>query len=413
MLRSRRPTRLLPISISAAPAKDLRASARQSFLISFLLLTFALCMATNLQAQASDPADPEVQTPIRIKGQGQANIVGLTPSQVKTAYGFAPSNSGSGQTIAIVVAYDNNTIEEDLAFFSETFGLPSCTSDSGCFRKIYAQGKKPGNHKLWSLESALDVEWAHAMAPLAKIILVEAKTAKLTDMMEAVDVAVATNASVISMSWGLGDSTTRPDLDFHFLAANKTFVAASGDFGNFVLYPSASPHVISVGGTTLSVGVGGTYLGETAWSDSGGGLSIAEPVPAYQVPFNPFDKRGTPDVAYNGDPDTGFAVYNSNPYFGLKGWLQIAGTSAGVPQWAAIIASANSARVAASLPLLTGTNAALYAAATSAYSNYFHDINDGSTNGSCGAVCTTGLGYDFVTGLGTPKASALIDALAQ
>ncbi len=403
MLRSRILTGLLPFV----------ADRREPLRFFVLLLTFALCIATTVQAQV---ADPEVQLPLRIKGDAQPAIAGLTPNQVRTAYGFAPGNSGSGQTIAIVVAYDHHSIEEDLEFFSQTFGLPSCTSASGCFRKIYASGQKPGTNTLWALETALDVQWAHAMAPLANIILVEAKTAKLSDMMVAVDAAVATDASVISMSWGLGDSSTRPDLDFHFLASNKTFVAASGDFGNFVFYPSASPHVVSVGGTTLSVAADGTYLGETAWSGSGGGLSISEPVPSYQAPFNPFDKRGTPDVAYNGDPDTGFATYTSIPYFGFKGWLQIGGTSAGTPQWSALIASANSARVNAGKSPLTGSNAQLYiAAAKKEYKTNYRDVTSGSNDllGTCDALCDAAPGYDFVTGLGTPKASALIEALTQ
>jgi subtilase family serine protease len=195
-----------------------------------------------------------------------------------------------------------------------------------------------------------------------------------------------------------------------------TFVAVSGDSGSGVLYPATSPDVVAVGGTTLKVDPDGNYLEETAWSGSGGGLSSFEPEPLYQakfkIPNNPLHWRGTPDVAYNGDPKTGFAVYTSIPFQGLKGWLQIGGTSAGVPQWAALIASANSARVQAGKVPLTGSNAELYIAATRNYKANYHDITTG-TNGSCGAVCTAAPGYDYVTGLGTPRASALVKALAQ
>jgi subtilase family serine protease len=151
-------------------------------------------------------------------------------------------------------------------------------------------------------------------------------------------------------------------------------------------------------------------------SGSGGGLSIAEDEPLYQalfdIPNNPAGKRGIPDVAYDGDFETGFAVYNSHPFLGLKGWLQIAGTSAGAPQWAALAAIVNSMRIAAGKSPMTGMNTALYSTAKQAYQNNFHDVMTG-TNGICGVHCTATAGYDYVTGLGSPRANNLIDALVQ
>jgi subtilase family serine protease len=204
------------------------------------------------------------------------------------------------------------------------------------------------------------------------------------------------------MSWGGPEFATEAGFDNHFIAANVTFVAASGDFGNPGFYPAASPNVTGVGGTTLSVDAAGNLV-ETAWSGSGGGISTVEQEPSYQLPFQSSGARGIPDVAYNAG--IGYAVYDSTPYKGVGGWFPVGGTSAATPQWAALLAIANSARLQNNKSELTGANAALYKAAAD-----FNDVTSG-TNGTCGAVCTAAPGYDFVTGLGSPKAAGLINAL--
>jgi subtilase family serine protease len=166
---------------------------------------------------------------------------------------------------------------------------------------------------------------------------------------------------------------------------------------------------VAVGGTTIhTADSSGTYQSETAWSGSGGGQSAFEGEPSYQVNFGiaSNNKRGVPDVAYGADPNTGFPVYDSVRYQGQAGWFQVGGTSAGAPQWAAVIAIANSMRAAATKGALTGAQSALYNAA---YSTSYHDITSGS-NGSCG-ICSAVTGYDFVTGLGSPKALALVNSL--
>jgi subtilase family serine protease len=368
----------------------------------------------TLRAQNSEI---QARPPLRINGVPQNSIVGLTPGQIRHQYGFDQiSNVGAGQTIAIVDAYEHPFIESDLAIFNQAFGLPACTTSNGCFRKIYAS-QHPGVDTLWDLEIALDVEWAHAIAPAAKLILVEAKTAHLTDLVQAVDVAVQNGASVVSMSWGTPEFNGETAFDNHFVASNVTFVAASGDFGNPAFYPAASPFVTAVGGTTLN-STTANYAGEVAWSGSGGGLSPYETEPHYQavfkIPNDPNGRRGLPDVAYNGDPTTGNAIYTSMPYQGAKGWLQIAGTSVGAPQWSALFAIVNSLRVAAGRPLLSGANASLYDSASTAksYAANYHDILSGS-NGTCGTTCNTSSGYDYVTGIGSPQANNLINALSK
>ena len=189
-----------------------------------------------------------------------------------------------------------------------------------------------------------------------------------------------------------------------------TFVAASGDSGSGVIYPAVSPYVLSVGGTTLHLDLNGNVLGsETAWSGSGGGISSVEAEPGYQTSYNisTGGKRGNPDVAYDADPNTGFLVYDSVPYYGRAGWWSVGGTSAGSPQWAALIALANQSRAAVSKgPLASNnlTSSPEYLAATGAivYSSDYTDIQSGS-NG-----LPAGPGYDLVTGLGSPKAGGLV-----
>ncbi len=339
---------------------------------------------------------------------------GLTPQQVSTAYGFsAISAQGQGQTIAIVDAFDDPRIEADLAVFSKQFGLPACTTKNGCFKKIYAKKKKPPTDAGWSGEIALDVEWAHAMAPQAKIILVEAASDSTADLYQAVQVAVQSGANVVSMSWGGGEDSSQTDYDKIFNNPNVTFTASSGDSGAGTIYPAASPYVLAVGGTTLSIDSYGNYQGETAWSGSGGGVSSVEAWPTYQsnLPIPQSNNmRGVPDVAYNADPQSGFSVYSSVPGDGGTGWQVVGGTSAGAPQWAALVAVANSAlntNIGGSL------NALLYAAAnptTGNYSYFFNDITSGS-NGDCDYYCSAQQGYDYVTGLGSPEVANLINEL--
>lgn len=341
-----------------------------------------------------------------------STVSGKTPALIRHAYGFdLVSNQGAGQTIAIIDAYDHAAIESDLNVFSTRFGLAACTTANGCFRKIYATGVKPAADSGWALEIALDVEWAHAIAPQARIMLVEAASSSFSDLMTAVDVAVRNGATVVSMSFGGSEFGSETYFDSHFKAAGVTFVASSGDNGYGVEYPAASQYVMSVGGTTLNIDSYGNYLGETAWSGSGGGLSSYEPETGGQSswPLPYAGKRGSPDVSYDGNPATGFAVYDSVTYNNQSGWFQVGGTSAGAPQWAALVSIANSVRRASGKTNLGNTYNAVYSAARSNYTGAVHDVATGS-NGSCGTVCNAGAGYDYVTGLGSPRANVLIPA---
>lgn len=339
---------------------------------------------------------------------------GIAPWKIRHAYGLnLVNNKGAGQTIAVVDAYDDPNIEADLAVFNAHYGLSPCTVASGCLRKIYASGSKPSANAGWAVEISLDVEWAHAIAPQAHILLVEAASNSLTDLLHAVDVAVRSGAGVVSMSWGASEFSGERTFDTHFAINGVTFLAASGDSGHGAEYPATSPYIVGVGGTSLVADASGNYVSEKAWSYSSGGLSAYELEPSYQsslpIPNDSSGKRGSPDVAYDA---AGFLLYDSVPYQGFSGWFLAAGTSAGAPQWGAIVAIANSLRRAQGKATLSHTHFALYGPAKANYAGNYHDVSSG-TNGTCGTLCTAAVKYDYVTGLGSPRANGLIPFLVS
>jgi subtilase family serine protease len=374
----------------------------------------------------NNPLEIKEHHPAHVKkfiGHSVSLSGGDAPASIWTAYGFNklscthitttdwtdPNLCGHGQTIAIVDAYDDPNVANDLQTFDTQFGLPACTVANGCFAKD-TQGT-PSTDSGWALEISLDVQWAHSIAPGAKIVLVESSDSTLGNLLSGVDTAVGTGAQQVSNSWGGNEFSTESSYDYHFNSATASFFVASGDGGHGVEWPAASPYVISVGGTTLVTDSSGNWLSETAWSGSGGGFSNYEPKPSYQNNFNSNSNRAVPDVAYDGDPNTGVYVYDSTPINGNSGWWVVGGTSAGAPQWAAISAMTNSqnAKLASAS---FGTSNALYgAAAGTAYATNYHDITSGS-NGNCGAVCNAGTGYDEVTGLGSPQSNNLVSYIS-
>lgn len=341
---------------------------------------------------------------------------GYTPAQIKAAYGFASSpTAGAGETIAIIDAYNDPNIPADLAVFDKQFGLaapPSLkvASETGSTSRL------PAANSSWDVEISLDVEWAHAIAPDANILLVEANSSSLGDLLSAVSYAkTVAGVATISMSWGGGEFRGESAYDSVFTTPaghqGITFVAASGDEGSRYgpEWPATSPNVLSVGGTTLNLTGSGAYSSETTWNDSTGGISTLESEPSYQRDAQSTGRRTTPDVSLDANPATGVAVYDSVPNGGTSGWYEVGGTSAGAPQWAALIAIADSAR-GASLDGATQTIPALYSiyANSSTYAQDFNDITSGSSG-----LYSAAKGYDLVTGLGTPKASALISTLSH
>lgn len=355
---------------------------------------------------------------------------GYTPAQIRSAYGFDQltwSNGtikadGAGQTIAIVAAYNDPYIGSDLSRFDAQFGIPD--PPQLIVANQYGGTRLPKTNGDWALEISLDVEWAHAIAPGANILLVEANSESVSDLMAAVNLARSVpGVSVVSMSWGGNEWSRQLAYDRNFTTpaghAGVTFVSASGDNGFGAEWPSSSPNVLAVGGTRLNLsGSAGTYAGETGWSGSGGGMSLVESEPTYQYVAQSTGTRTTPDVAYDANPSTGVAVYCSVPdSTGHSGWSEVGGTSAGTPQWAALVAIANQGRALNGYSSLDGPSQtlpglyALYSAPGTAgygtYSSIFHDIASGGSSFFSAASA----GYDLVTGLGSPRAAETILAL--
>jgi subtilase family serine protease len=353
--------------------------------------------------------------------EARATPATLTPAQVSHAYGFdavrfvVGNNTyradGTGQTIAIVDAYRAPNIFSDVDVFDRTYRATNRSESSlynqygpaNSFLTVATPQGTPSISSGWSQEIALDVEWAHAIAPGAKILLVEAKSSSMTDLLNAVDYARNyPGVSAVSMSWGSTEFSTETNSDGRFTTpaghVGVTFVGASGDNGAPAIWPAVSQNVLAVGGTTLQTDGSGNVLGETAWSGSGGGTSRYVALPTYQTSVVGGSRRGAPDVSYNANPSTGFSVYVTG---GINtGWYTIGGTSAGTPQWAALVAIANQGRTLFGKSGLSGpdTLAAIY----SMSSSNFRDI----TSGSNGYAATAG--YDLATGRGSPLAFPVI-----
>jgi subtilase family serine protease len=347
------------------------------------------------------------------RSKGGANVVVSSalapydPGEIRHAYGIDQLGlTGTGQTIAIVDAYDDPTIANDLQLFDEKYGLPNPN-----FVKATPDGT-PSYNQSWAGEIALDVEWSHAVAPGANILLVEVPSASLPNLMSGVDYAVSQGAHEISMSWTGGDFRGERGYDSNFQVPGVTFLAATGDNGAGANYPATSPYVTAVGGTSLEIDGEYNRVMEVGWSGSGGGTDRFEPRPYFQSgSLGHGHGRSVPDVSYNADPNTGYLVYDSSSG---GGWSWVGGTSAATPQWAGLIALANQGRAGlGKAPLGTGyeygTNQILYALAGSrSYSNpysAFYDITAGSNGYDANA------GYNRVAGLGAPVANELVPYL--
>lgn len=270
--------------------------------------------------------------------------------------------------------------------FSTQFGLPAITHAN--FEK-HMMAPSIGFDSSWAREISLDVQWAHAIAPNANLLLVEAVDETRDNLLNAVDYARnRADVVAISMSWYGPEFPDESTYDSHFISpSGASFFAASGDDGAGVNWPAVSPNVVGVGGTTLTF-ANGAVSSETAWQYSGGGLSAFEPEPTYQVTYGvpgANGHRAVPDVSYYADPVPGVPYYTS--FSGIPaGWSVGSGTSVGAPQWAAIHSIGQ-----------TATNNNFYRIAGSAYyPSYFRDVTAGS-NGNPAMP-----NYDYVTGLGSP-----------
>ena len=371
-------------SIPAAQAIAAAAAPATTALCGPAAPGFAACMSLRRTDMA--PLAEAVVQATTPKGYG--------PSDLISAYALPgiTSGAGAGRTVAIVDAYDLPTAASDLATYRAQYGLPPCTTSSGCFRKVNESGGTsplPAANSGWGGEIALDIEMVSAVCPSCNVLLVEASSSLLTDLGTAVNTAASLGAIAISNSY-LGSESSNETLydSAYYTHPGVAVTASSGDTGYGVGFPAASPHVIAVGGTTLTTASNARGWTEAAWSGAGSGCSAYEPKPTWQHDSG-CSKRTVADVSAVADPATGVAVYSASQ----GGWVVFGGTSVSSPIIASVYALAGTPAA--------GTYPGSYPYASPAQLN---DVTSGS-NGSCSGsyLCTAGTGYDGPTGLGTPN----------
>jgi subtilase family serine protease len=400
------------------------AALSSAVLVTGLVGTAAADVTTSTAPVFVTTAPGHVQLPeaylSAAPGVTNPTPTGLPPATVNGFYHLHAG--GKGQVIMIIAAYHHPAAASDLARFSTTYHLPqlgSCNpniplSQQSCFSIAEPDGPPPSFINNWSLEVAADDEWAHAEAPLASIVLVEAlddNETPPTHLLDAVKWADSHGATEVSMSFGSPDSLHPATADRYFQQPGVLYTASAGDSGHQANWPADSPFAIGIGGTSFK-GCSGTTcnsITETAWSDSGGAAATNNLLPAFQKDYmGPVagaatisalakEHRGIPDVGFLADPLTGVSVYDSDsiPPDGSSGWQTFGGTSLGAPAWAGILASG----AAAGSKALQGADA-MY---RFGWEHHLRNVSTGS-NGSCGVPCTAGPGYDLITGLGTPYA---------
>jgi subtilase family serine protease len=316
---------------------------------------------------------------------------GYGPSDLRAAYGVTATGA-STTLIAIVDAYGYTNAEADLATYRAQFGLPPCTTANGCFRKVNQTGgtKVPRDNTGWGQESALDLDMASAMCPDCSLVLVEANSAQNADLATAVNTAAAMGAHVISNSYG-GSENNSASSESAYNHPGVAITASSGDSGYGVEFPASSPHVIAVGGTSLSRASNPRGFSETAWSGAGSGCSSVYGKPSWQTDPG-CANRAVADVSAVANPNTGVAVYGPSSSR-RSAWMVFGGTSVAAPLIGGIY----------------GANGGAVNYGSDPYANTgaLNDVTSGS-NGSCGGsyLCTAGAGYDGPTGLGTPNGTA-------
>jgi subtilase family serine protease len=368
------------LSTSSTATHAQSSQARSHRICSATVAGIAHCNAIQVDSQANG-ITPLASSP-----------GGLNPADLQAAYGLPSSTGGSGQTIAIVDAYDDPNAESDLAVYRAQFGMTACTTANGCFRKVNQSGgtSYPSANVGWAEEISLDLDMASAICPKCNILLVEATSASFVNLGTAVNRAVTLGANTVSNSYGGSESSSESSYASYYSHAGVIITVSSGDSGYGVEVPAAYKTVVAVGGTTLTRATSTTRgWTETAWSGAGSGCSAYISKPTWQTDTG-CTRRTVADVSAVANPSTGVSVYDT--YGSVGGWLVFGGTSVSSP-------------IIASVYALAGNASSLNAAASlySAPSGSLYDVTSGS-NGSCGSsyLCTAKTGYDGPTGLGTP-----------
>jgi hypothetical protein len=417
----------------------------------------ASCFALALVPAPAGAADVQPYA----AGAGSASkgpAGGLTPADLASAYGFSPAVGGTGQTVAIVDAYDDPDIETDLGTFDAQYGLPACTAANGCFKKVGQTGSTTSLPAVdtsgWSLEISLDVETVHSVCESCKILLVEAESESLANLAAAVNEAVELKASEVSNSYGALESEMGESEQAAYHHPGVVIAASTGDSGylswdqvaaflpapGMPNAPASLPSVVAVGGTSLKLKANGTRASESVWNDSGrpsyeefkkfsatgGGCSTLFAAPSWQLSAPDWasaacgTKRLDNDISAVADPYTGLDVYDSyvyEPEF-TPGWLTLGGTSLSAPLISALYGLAGGSHgvgyPAATLYAHLGEASALYDV-TAGGNGYC----DGEAAGPCGepeineeigdidcqgtTACDAAPGFDGPAGVGAPN----------
>jgi subtilase family serine protease len=321
--------------------------------------------------------------------------IGYGPSDLRSAYALPAAPAGAGATVAIVDAYDDPNAEADLATYRAEFGLPACTSRSGCFRKVDQSGGRsyPTADPGWSQEISLDLDMVSAVCPACRLLLVEATSSSQANLGAAVDTAVRLGADAVSNSYG-GPDASDSSYGRYYHHPGVAITASTGDSGYGVSYPASSQWVTAVGGTSLHRSTRAKRgWSEGVWDGAGSGCSTLKSASWQPADTTGCSGRAVADVAAVADPATGVAVFDSYVDSGTSGWLTFGGTSAASPIVAAVFALAG--------------NTADVADGSYVWQHHRGGVNDVTygSNGSCSTTrwCEAHYGWDGPTGWGTPK----------
>jgi len=374
-------------------------TARIRFLLSTVTVVLLAAAVAGFGA-GSGAASEATAHPMFVPGHAAPGFVhpaatpsGYGPADLQSAYKLPSATAGSGQTVAIVDAYDDPTAEADLGVYRAQFGLPACTTANGCFKKVNQIGgtKYPRTNAGWATEISLDLDMVSAICPNCHIVLVEASSASFSNLGKAVNEAATLGVNAISNSYGGSDISDASAPYYNHPGIAVT--ASSGDSGFGVQFPASSHYVTAVGGTHLTRASNSRGWTETVWSGAGSRCSTKNSALTGQASFSTgCALRAVADVSAVADPNTGVAVYDSTAYQGLSGWLVFGGTSVSSPIIASVFALAGNSGGDNNYP----------------YNHYstsnFNDVTSGS-NGSCSPsqLCTARVGWDGPTGLGTPN----------
>jgi kumamolisin len=326
-----------------------------------------------------------------------ACIYGVTPPTNGCPRQGSPVATGGSKAIAVVEYGTNTTLQSDFNAFNTQFGLPAQTLQFIC-----DCGSCPVNNGSgWDVETALDTEYAHSMAPNAQIIVAQFCEDPYQGGMQAAEylggqAVAAAGGGEESNSFGYGgEFQGEQQYDQYMMIPTVVYFASAGDDGYGTDYPMASPDVVAAGGTSIIRDSNGNFTGnESCWNGSGGGISQYEALPQYQLFLaNKLGtKRGTPDWAADANPGTGVAVYSTT---GCGGWCQVGGTSVSSPVLAGIVNAAGNFHNNNQIEL--GNTYHDYFQGILSYRRYFYDVQTGS-NGM-----PAGVGWDQCTGLGSPR----------